>query len=88
MRFWIKKIKDAHLIKAVTIEDNSENTRTRKVFHALEEACKKFDLGVPIWLDLNIEDFRRRAKTRFTQDSFIETIDFDFLELQVLEEDL
>lgn len=27
------------------------------------------------------------AKTRFTQDSFIEQIDFDFLEMQVIEED-
>ena len=30
---------------------------------------------------------RRHAKARFYQDSFIEQIDFDFLEIQVIEED-
>ena len=35
----------------------------------------------------NINDFRRHAKTRFRQDSFVEEIDFDYLEIQVIEED-
>ena len=39
------------------------------------------------WLDANVAEFKRHAKTRFTQDSFIESIDFDFLEMHVIEED-
>ena len=39
------------------------------------------------WLPSNISDFKRHAKTRFTQDSFIEAIDFDYLEIQIIEED-
>ena len=58
-----------------------------KVFHSLDEVCHQFDLGTPIWLDLNISDFKRHNKTRFTQDSFVESIDFDYLEIQVIEED-
>ena len=46
-----------------------------------------FDLSVPLWLDVNIADFKRTAKTRFRQDSFVDHIDFDFLEFQVIEED-
>ena len=46
-----------------------------------------FDLGKPIWLEHNIAEFKRHAKARFYQDSFIEQIDFDFLEIQVIEED-
>lgn len=87
MRIWAKIFKDTHLISDAVIEDNSDKTRTAKVFAALEEACKKFDLGVPIWLDVNISDFQRRAKTRFTRDSFIEPIEFDYLELHVIDED-
>ena len=34
-----------------------------------------------------LKDFKRHAKTRFTQDSFIEAIDFDYLEIQIIEED-
>ena len=32
------------------------------------------------------EEFKRHDKARFTQDNFIESIDFDYLEIQVLEE--
>ena len=62
-------------------------TRTKKVLGAMDELCYEFDLGVPIWLDSNIADFKRNAKTRFRQESFIEHIDFDYLEIQVIEED-
>ena len=52
-----------------------------------ENIAHEFDLAVPIWLPSNISDFKRHAKTRFTQDSFIEVIDFDYLEIQIIEED-
>lgn len=87
MRIWFKLWEDARLVGTETIEDNSEQTRTHKVFAALEEACCRFDLGKPIWLESNIEEFKRRANTRFTQDNFIEQIDFDYMEMHVIEED-
>ena len=86
MRIWFKVFDDTHLVMTETIEDFSDETRTHKIFKALEEACYRFDLGKPIWLDANVEEFQRHAKTRFYQDSFIEEIDFDYLEMQILEE--
>jgi hypothetical protein len=86
-RIWGKIFKKNHLIKDIVIEDASDLNRTRKVFHSLEKICAEFDLGVPIWLDKNISEFQKVSKTRFLADNFIETIDFDFLELQVIEED-
>lgn len=85
---WGKIWKNNHLIKDVVIciEDSSMN-RTRKVFDSLDQICYEFDLSKPIWLDAAIEDFKRHDKTRFYQDSFIESIEFDFLEIQVIEED-
>ncbi len=75
------------MLRDTTICDDSQETRTHKVFQALEEVCYEFDLGKPIWLEKNIEEFKRHAKARFYQDSFIEQIEFDFLEIQVIEED-
>lgn len=69
------------------IADSSDDTRTHKVFRALEEVCYQFDLAKPIWLDKNISEFKRLSKTRFTRDNFIETINFDYLEIQIIEED-
>lgn len=86
-RLWGRSFKDNHLLQDACIEDGSADTRTHKVFRALDEICAQFDLGRPIWLDKNIADFKRRSKVRFTQDNFIENIDFDYLEIQVIEED-
>ena len=86
-RLWAKIIKDNHILKDTVICDDSEDTRTHKVFHAIEEACYEFDLGKPIWLDSTISEFKRHDKARFTADNFIESIEFDYMEIQIIEED-
>lgn len=70
----------------LVICEDEEDTRTHKIFHALEQACHTFDLSTPIWLDVNINEFKRHAKTRFSSDNFVDSIDFDYLEMQVIEE--
>lgn len=67
--------------------DIPDETRTHKVFMALEQICEEFDLMQPIWLDSNINEFKRIARTRFYADSFVESIDFDYLDFYVIEED-
>lgn len=86
-RLWAKTFKDNHMLQDTVIEDNSTDTRTHKVFRALDEVCYQFDLGKPIWLDVTVQDFRRHAKARFYQDNFVESIEFDYLEIQIIEED-
>ena len=86
MRIWGKLWQDGHMLRDTVKEDFSEETRTHKILHLLREICMEFDLEVPQWLNSNISDFQKTAKTRFTKDSFIEEIDFDFLEFQVIEE--
>ncbi len=67
---------------------DGSDTRTHKVFSALEKICYDFDIPRPIWLDCNISDFQKHSKVRFTRDSFIEEVPFDHLEFMVLEEDV
>lgn len=87
-RLWAKIWKENHLIRDTVIENpDPALNRTRKIFAALDAVCYEFDLSVPIWLDTTIKDFKRHDKTRFTQDNFIDPIDFDFLEIHVIEED-
>ena len=87
MKIWFKIWENTHLLKSETIEDDTEDTRTHKIFHALEEACYEFDLSEPMWFDSNIADFKRHSKVRFTSDNFIDDIDFSYMEVQVIEED-
>ena len=34
----------------------------------------------------NIDEFKRHAKTRFHQDNFVDSIEFDYLEIHIIEE--
>ena len=86
-RLWAKIFKDNHLLQDTVICNDTADTRTHKVFAAIDEICYEFDLGKPIWLDSTVNEFKRHAKARFSQDNFIETIDFDYLEIHVIEED-
>ncbi len=87
MRIWFKQWKDSRMLCDFVFEDFSEDTRTHKVFRALDEACYEMNLSRPLWLDLTIKDFKKYSKARFTQDCFMEEIPFDFLEIDVLDED-
>lgn len=85
-RLWGKIFRSNHLLKDTVICIESDDTRTHKIFHALDEVCYEFDLPKPIWLDANVEEFKMHDKTRFRQDNFIEQLDFDYLEIQIIEE--
>lgn len=85
-RLWGKIWRENRLVKDMVICDESEDTRTHKIFNALDSICYEFDLSKPIWLDSNIEEFKKRDKTRFSKDNFVDAIEFDYLEIQIIEE--
>ncbi len=86
-RLWAKLFADNKMLKDyVCIRYDYSLSRTDMVLGALSEACRRFDLAEPIWLQSNIQDFQNYSKTRFYQDSFVESVDFDYLEIQVIEE--
>lgn len=87
MRIWFKEFKDTHLVRDMVVEDYSLDNRTKKIFAAIDKMCYQFDLGKPIWLDSNISEFKRHARVKFRADNFIESVNFDYLEMQVIEED-
>lgn len=86
-RMWAKLIKNTRVMKdtVICISDYSL-TRTAMVFQSMEDICYQFDLGKPIWLDSTVKEFKTHSKARFYQDNFIESIEFDFMEIQVIEE--
>lgn len=86
MRIWVKLWKDNHMMKDVVVVRDEDDTRTHKIFHALEEACSQLDLAVPVWLDSNIKEFKHHKGTKFRQDSFVEEIEFDYMEFMILDE--
>lgn len=86
-QLWAKEFKDNRMLRDMTVKDDSGDTRTHKIFHALDKICYEFDLSKPIWLETTIAEFKRHARTRFYQDNFVDEIEFDYLEIHVIEED-
>jgi len=87
-RLWAKMIVSGKIVKNMTIENSdSYLNRTKKIFSAIDEVCYTYDLSKPIWLDKNINEFKKNSKTRFTKDNFVDDIDFDSLDIEVIEED-
>ena len=87
-RLWAKMIVSGKIVKNMTIENSdSYLNRTKKIFSAIDEVCYAYDLSKPIWLDKNINEFKKNSKTRFTKDNFVDDIDFDSLDIEVIEED-
>ena len=85
-RLWGKMWKENRMLKDIVICDETCDTRTHKIFNCLDQICCEWDLSKPIWLDCNISEFKKRDKTRFFQDNFIDQIDFDYLEIHIIEE--
>lgn len=85
-RLWAKEFKENRMVRDIVICEEGNDTRTHKIFHALDTVCYEFDLSKPIWLDSTIQEFKRLSKARFYQDNFVDSIDFDYLEIQIIEE--
>lgn len=85
-RLWGKIFKDNRMVRDTVICIEEEDTRTHKIFRALYEICYEFDLSKPIWLNHTISEFQRHDKARFYQDNFVDSIDFDYLEIHIIEE--
>ena len=85
-RLWAKEIKDNKLVRDTVICSDTDDTRTHKIFAALDQVCYAFDLSKPIWLDNTTAEFKRHDKARFYQDNFVDSIDFDYLEIHIIEE--
>lgn len=86
MTLWARMVRNSRCIRSMTVVREENDTRTHKIFAALAEVCDAWDLAQPIWLDSNISEFRRRSGTRFYGDHFIETVDFDYMEIKITEE--
>lgn len=53
-QMWGKLVENNHILQDLTVCIDDEDTRTHKVFRALDEICDAWNLAKPIWLDTNI----------------------------------
>ena len=59
-RLWAKIIFSGKIVKNMTIENSDSSlNRTKKIFNAIDEVCYTYDLSKPLWLDKNINEFKK-----------------------------
>ncbi len=85
MTIEIRRFSGNHLLNDIILERPAKLTKEEAAASSLTEICKEWDIPVPIWLKTNRKELEKTSKTRFRQDHFIETIDFDYLEVTVTE---
>ncbi|HZK35246.1 MAG TPA: hypothetical protein VFD33_08050 [Bacillota bacterium] len=66
------------------LDDHSKEDCLHK---CIQKICYEFDLQRPVWFPKNQREFQDLGLITFNQDNFIETIDFDVLEIEVIEDE-
>ena len=81
-RLWIRLIRHHRILRQQTVDCawGEEN-------EALREACRALDVPAPIWLNKNGTEFDRFRRTAFTADNFVESVAFDRLEIEFLDDE-
>lgn len=84
MKLWGKIIINNKLYMHDVSDDIDTKDYMLLADKTLEDLCKKLDISIPYWLDKNKSEYLKRMKTAFTADNFIEGIDFDKFEIEVI----
>tara|TARA_Y100001933_G_C18990207_1_gene560212 strand:- start:1738 stop:2007 length:270 start_codon:yes stop_codon:yes gene_type:complete len=85
-RLWGKIIKGNNIKSDHVFElDTKGLTLDDKIDQGLESLCNHFDIQKPMWFNDNYKDIGLIGKTRFIDHHFIETINFDYLEIEIIE---
>lgn len=87
LRVWGIIRKKNKIIKDMVVEDFRSNVpESEQLHHCIAQICYEFDLQRPMWLPKNQREYDKYRRIVFTQDNFIENIDFDTLEIEILED--
>jgi len=79
-----KIIRDTKLIKEALVEKDEGLSFRDALEESLVDLCRQLEIQVPIWLKRNTSEFGIYRKTFFTQEQFIEKINFDRFEIRLL----
>lgn len=85
LKIWAKVMKSNKIIKDEVVISDIEGGYQENLKMCITESCNKLDISKPYWLPVNLEEYNKRSKTTFSQDNFIEEIDFDRFVIEELD---
>ena len=85
MKIWAKTVLEEKITRDVLYEYTSIVNEAEFVA-ALQEICELMDIPTPIATNVNFNHFVMFNNTRFTARDFVESIDFDILDIEAVPE--
>ena len=87
MRIWAKVLQDHRIMRETVREFASARPSDMEGWSSLlHELCQDLDLCRPVVLRKHVNDLARFSRVVFKQADFIESVDFDEFEIEVLSE--
>ena len=80
-RLWLKVIRNHR----IALQD-AETCAWGEEKDVLVEMCKRLDLPCPIWLSKHDSEYARFRRTAFSPEHFVESVEFDRLEIEFLDD--
>jgi hypothetical protein len=80
-RLWVRVMRD-HRIN----EQDAVPCAWGDQKQALEEALKGLDLPIPMWLNKHEREFDHFRRTSFSPDHFVESVNFEKVEIEYLDD--
>ena len=78
-RIWVRLMKGHHVSR-----DAVQPCEKDDVEEALRDLLSRLDLSQPIWLPRHRADWDEYSLTRFKPEHFLESVDFDYMELSYI----
>lgn len=79
-----KIVKGTKIVKQASVEKiDNKMSYTDLLEDCLINLCSKLDIQVPLWLDKNTREFVRFRKTFFTEEQFMDKVNFDRFEIKI-----
>jgi hypothetical protein len=78
MKIWAKTVLDDKITRNMLIDAGN----SADLYKSVVELCEKFDIPTPIVLKTAVWYFEEFGHVKFRPHDFVETVDFDFLEVE------
>ncbi len=86
MKIWAKTVLDEKITRNLVYEYSSMENEDDFIA-VLQEICGQMDIPTPIATRINFVHYVLFNNTRFKPRDFVETVDFDMLDLEAVPED-
>lgn len=88
LRVWGIVRKNNKILQDMVSEYLRDDIKEIDMLHqCIQNICYEFDLQRPMWLPKNQREYEDYRRIILNQDNFIEAIDFDTLELEILDDE-